>query len=46
MSCSSCKSKEGVNQVKWGVMVLGFYIVGAAIYGTVEIVKNLIELIK
>lgn len=44
MSCSSCKSNDGVNKVQWGVMIIGFYMVGTSIYGTVELVKKLIAL--
>lgn len=44
MSCSSCKSKEGVNKVQWGVMIAGLYMVGTSIYGTIELVKKLISL--
>lgn len=46
MSCNSCKSKNGVNNVKWGVIILGFYLLGSSIYGTIEIVKNIIESLK
>lgn len=46
MSCSSCKSNSGVNNVKWGVMILGAYMLGSSIYGTIELIKNIIEYFK
>ena len=46
MACNSCKSENGVDKVKWTVLLLGVYVLGAAIYGTVEIVKNILTLIK
>lgn len=46
MSCSNCKSNNQVNNVKWSVLILGFYILVTSIYGTLQIVKNLIDYFK
>ena len=46
MACASCKSDRPVNKVKWMVIILGFYVFFATIYGTIEIFKNLIEFFK
>jgi len=46
MSCESCKSDKGVKDVQWGVFIFGIYLFGAAIYGTIELFKNLMSLIK
>lgn len=44
MSCSSCKSKNGVENVKWGVLLFGLWVLSTSIYGTVELFKKLISL--
>jgi len=46
MSCESCKSDGPIKKIQWGVFIFGTYLFGAAIYGTIELVKNLIALIK
>jgi hypothetical protein len=38
--CSSCKQK-GLNYNQWFMVILGFYILFSAIYGTIELVKLL-----
>ena len=45
MSCNECK-KTGVSKGQIGTIIFGFYLLGAAIYGTIEIIKNLIAFIK
>lgn len=46
MSCQSCKSDGPIKNVQWGIIILGFYFLGAAIYGTIQIVKDIIEILK
>ncbi len=46
MACSSCKSNRPINRVKWGVLILGSYIVFSSVYGTIEIFKIIIEFFK
>ena len=41
--CSSCKQK-GIKKGQIGSIVLGFYIIGAAVYGTIVMIKNLTSL--
>ena len=43
-NCKKCKETKSFKHI--GVMVLGTYILFATIYGTVEIVKHLLSLIK
>jgi hypothetical protein len=43
-NCKKCKETKSFKHI--GVMVLGTYVLFATIYGTIEIVKNLIALIK
>jgi hypothetical protein len=40
--CSSCKQK-GIKKGQIGSIVLGFYIIGAAVYGTIVIINNLLS---
>ena len=40
--CSSCK-KEGLDIKEWGLMILGFYMLGTSIYGTIHLIKHLIN---
>jgi hypothetical protein len=40
--CDSCGKKLGITN--FGVTVLGFYLLGTSIYGTIELVKKLISL--
>ena len=46
MSCQSCKSDSPVNKVKWSVLLLGSWVLGSSIYGSVIIFNNLINYIK
>lgn len=46
MSCQSCKSKTKVNEIKWGVMIFGTWVLGTSIYGSVIIFSKLIDYIK
>lgn len=46
MSCESCKSERPIKNIQWGVFLFGTYLFGAATYGTIELVKNIIALIK
>lgn len=46
MSCESCKSDVPVKNVQWGVIIFGIYFLGAAIYGTIQIVKDIMEFVK
>ena len=43
--CKTCKQK-GPSNVQYGIIILGFYILSTAIYGTIEIIKNIIEFFK
>ena len=44
-NCKTCKQK-GPGAFQIGSIILGFYILISSIYGTVEIVKDIIELFK
>jgi hypothetical protein len=46
MACKSCKSDKPIKNVQLGVIILGLYFFSAAIYGTVEIVKDIISFFK
>ena len=41
--CEDC-TKTDMNQIKWGIALFGFYIMGSSIYGTVELIKYIINL--
>ena len=41
--CNSCKQK-GIKKNQIGSIILGLYIMGAAVYGTIVMIKNLISL--
>ena len=43
--CKKCKQK-GPSPFQYGTIIIGFYILSAAVYGTIEIIKNIIEVIK
>lgn len=43
MSCNECNQK-GISKNQIGTIILGFYLLGAAIYGTIQIVKDIINL--
>ncbi len=44
--CQSCKEKKGIPAKQVGIIILGFYLLFSATYGTIQIVKNLIGLFK
>ena len=43
--CKECK-KTDMSQMKVGIVILGFYLMGSSVYGTIVLIKNLIELFK
>lgn len=43
--CKSCKSKNPLTKPN-GMMLLGSYILFAACYGTVQIIKDIIEFLS
>ena len=43
MACNECK-KKGVSKNQIGIMIFGFYLLGSAIYGTIQIFKHLMSL--
>jgi hypothetical protein len=43
--CKSCKSKNPLTKPN-GMMLVGFYILFATCYGTVQIIKDLIEILS
>jgi hypothetical protein len=43
--CSSCKQK-GIKKGQIGSVILGLYIMGSAVYGTIVIIGKLITLFK
>ena len=43
MACNEC-NQNGISKNQIGIIVFGFYLLGASIYGTIEIVKNIISL--
>ena len=40
--CKQCK--KGLNTTQWGILVLGLYLFGAALYGTIQIIKDISSL--
>ena len=40
--CNECK-KKGVSKTQIGTIILGFYILFTSIYGTIQLVKYLIN---
>jgi hypothetical protein len=44
-SCKQCQ-KKGVSKTQIGTIILGFYVLGVSIYGTIVLVHNLIEYFK
>ena len=46
MSCESCKSEKPIKKIQWGLFIFGTYLFGAAIYGTIQLVKNLMVFFK
>jgi hypothetical protein len=43
--CKTCKEK-GPSKFQIGAIVLGFYVLGMTIYGTIEFVKNIMGYFK
>lgn len=43
--CNSCKQK-GIKKGQVGSVILGLYIMGAAVYGTIVLIEKLINLVK
>lgn len=43
--CQDCK-KTNMSEMKVGIIILGFYITASSIYGTIVLIRNLIELFK
>lgn len=43
MACNSCKSKKPVERVKWTIITVGLFITATAIYGTVQLLKNIMS---
>jgi hypothetical protein len=43
--CKKCNQKP-TSKAQYTTIVVGFYILGAAIYGTIVLINNLINLIK
>ena len=41
--CTDCK-KTNLKDVKIGIVLFGFYLLGSAVYGTYHIIKNLLNL--
>lgn len=41
--CKSC-SQKGLNRTQIGLIVLSLLILGTSIYGTVELIKNIISI--
>lgn len=45
VGCKKCKQK-GPGAFQIGSIILGFYVIAISIYGTIELVKNIISWIK
>jgi hypothetical protein len=43
--CQSCK-QTGPGKVQLGVIIVGFYMIFSSIYGTIQIVKDIISYFK
>lgn len=41
--CQSCKQK-GPGKFQIGTIIFGFYLLGSSIYGTIQIIKNILQL--
>ena len=37
--CNTCK--KGISKKQYGMVILGFYILGSSIYGTVQLIKSI-----
>jgi hypothetical protein len=40
--CSKCQ--KGMSKTQWGMLIFGLYMFGAAVYGTIEMIKDVISL--
>jgi hypothetical protein len=40
--CKTCK--QGLSSLQWGVVIIGIFILGTSIYGTIELIKNIANL--
>lgn len=40
--CSQCK--KGMSKTQWGLLIFSLYMFGAGIYGTIQIIKDVISL--
>jgi hypothetical protein len=40
--CNSCK-KENFGIKEWGLIIFGFYMLGTSIYGTIQLIKHLMN---
>jgi hypothetical protein len=43
-SCKKCNSKKALDSIPKGMLIFTIYFLVAAVYGTIEIVKNIISL--
>ena len=43
--CKTCKQK-GPSPFQYGAIILGFYILSSAVYGTITLIENLINYFK
>jgi hypothetical protein len=43
--CKTCKQK-GPGKFQIGIIILGFYLIASAIYGTIEFAKDVVEYFK
>jgi hypothetical protein len=41
-NCKTCK--KGMNKNQWGLLILGLYMIGTTIYGTIAIIKDIISI--
>jgi len=40
--CNKCK--KGMSRGQWGILIFGLYMFGAAVYGTIQIIKDIVSL--
>ena len=40
--CKKCK--KGMSSTQWGLLIFSLYMFGAGIYGTIQIIKDIISL--
>ena len=43
--CKSCK-KTKMKNTKVGIVILGFFLIITSVYGTIELIKDIISLFK